>query len=232
MPRKPKTLSSADEALLSHTRRFGLMVVEAAAKIPAFAGQEEQVAEAALLRLQSGGLAASTWLYAGRRCFYPVGSETMSRKGTSRTPSLSEETKIRRFAMLSFCTLGPTLRTKPLAAELPGSLPDALRSRLSQAYYLESAAMPIVGFLRVDMGGAGRWDRVLAKCLADARKHVIDPVWMQLIANAQFEITLATTFPQKAERLCRALSEQSRPSVPIRVVVIPELLYLIAPPAS
>jgi hypothetical protein len=75
--------------------------------------------------------------------------------------------------------------------------------------------------------------RVLAKCQVDAREHAIDPCWAPLIKANQFEITIATTFPQKAERLCRALHELAQPPpLPIRVTAIPDLLYLIAPPAS
>jgi hypothetical protein len=232
MARRLKSRSCGDEALLSHASEFGLTVVEAAAKLPAFAGQGRHVVEAALKRLESGGMLASTWLYSERRCFYPIGGNASSRTAAHRSGHISEETKIRRFAMLSFCTLGTTPRIRPAAALLQTHFPDSFLIRQSHAYYLQPAALPVLGFLRVDMGGAGRWDRVLAKCLDDARKHASDPAWAPLVKTGQVEITLATTFAQKAERLCRALSDLSQPPLPIRVVAIPELLYLIAPPAS
>ena len=87
------------------------------------------------------------------------------------------------------------------------------------------AAKPVLGFLRVDMGGHGRWDRVLAKCREDARRHAAMPAVNQAIAADQFEIALVTSLPQKAERLCQALKQlSSLPAIPIRVTSIPELV--------
>ena len=109
MVKRRQPISDADQALLTHTCHFGLTVVEAAAKLPVFSGHEPRVVQRALQRLESLGLLASTWLYAGRRCFYPIQSESHLRRAAAR--GLSEETKIRRFAMLSFCCLGTVLRT-------------------------------------------------------------------------------------------------------------------------
>ena len=133
--------------------------------------------------------------------------------------------------MLSFCCLG-SVRRKPLTiVELESLAPTACGLLIPGPYYFQPAPTPLCGFLRVDMGGEGRWDRVLAKCAEDVRRHARVPAWQPLIAARRFEITLATALPQKAERLCRAFRDMSPPpEAPIRITVIPELLYFIAPP--
>lgn len=86
-----------------------------------------------------------------------------------------------------------------------------------------------MGFLRVDMGGSGRWDRILAKCEHDAKLISNAPRFSEVLKTGRAEVSLAVTLPHKAERLRQALQD-SPLSMPLRIIVIPELLYLIAPP--
>ena len=86
-----------------------------------------------------------------------------------------------------------------------------------------------MGFLRVDMGGRGRWDRILAKCEHDAKSIREDPRFTESLGTGRAELSLAVTLPHKAERLRQVLQDHPLP-IPIRIIVIPELLYLIAPP--
>ena len=110
-------------------------------------------------------------------------------------------------------------------------MPDFSDALCSNGYYFQAEPQPVLGFLRIDLAGSGRWDRVLAKCCEDARYHAQASSFQQVIDAGQFEITLVTALPQKAERLCQALrSLDSLPAIPIRVTSIPELVNLIAPP--
>jgi hypothetical protein len=100
------------------------------------------------------------------------------------------------------------------------------RPRLAGRWLGESV-FPKAGFQIKDpdaflFGDDGRPLRVIES----VREHASDPRWAPLIKANQFEITIATTFPQKAERLCRPLNELAQPSpLPIRVTAIADLLY-------
>lgn len=97
-------------------------------------------------------------------------------------------------------------------------------------YYVDtSSGPPRLGLLRVDPGGCGRWDRVVAKCCEDLRDHERHPGFARLIRGGQFEVTLVTALPQKAERIALAF-DAGRVGAPLRLCAVPELLYLIAPP--
>ena len=86
------------------------------------------------------------------------------------TRPLSEESKIRRFAMLSFCCLGRTVRMRINASVRQDTSTDLGADLLTGSYYMQPGNSTVYGFLRVDMCGDGRWDRVVAKCAADARR--------------------------------------------------------------
>ena len=75
-------------------------------------------------------------------------------------------------------------------------------------YYVDtSGPQPRLGFIRVDAGGRGRWDRVLAKCRDDLQVHQRMLASAQFIDRQAFEITLITTLPKK-------LSDWPMPSPP------------------
>jgi hypothetical protein len=100
-------------------------------------------------------------------------------------------------------------------------------------YYVDTShSQPRLGFVRVDAGGRGRWDRVLAKCRSDLEAHCTVSGFRKFIDRQAFEITLITALPQKARRLAESMSSlrDARVSM-IKVVAMPELLNLIAPPA-
>ena len=99
-------------------------------------------------------------------------------------------------------------------------------------YYVDmSQSQPRLGFVRVDAGGRGRWDRVLAKCRNDLDTHSADAGFRNFIDRQAFEITLITALPQKARRLADSLSSMHDSGIRmIRVLAMPELLNLIAPP--
>jgi hypothetical protein len=218
-------LTATDQAVLAHVETFGLTVLEAVLRLRSI--RDEGHALEVLLRLERAGHLASTALYGTRQCFY------WPRTPQSTANRLSEETKIRKFAALSFCWLGDIRREPASAIDLHSVFPDSSELPSSPGYYVQAAAKPLIGFSRVDMGGPGRWDRVLAKCCEDARRHAENPAFRPAIAAGQFEIALVTSMPQKAERLCRALRQLSTlPAIPIRVTSVPELVNLVAPPPN
>jgi len=223
------------QAILRHVNRYAITVTEAVAHLPLFHGSAEQ-AEHSLRTLVTDQKLHTTWLYRGRRCYF----RTIGRQPAADCPEtrwcdepnrLSEETKIRHFAMLSFCCLASRQRIRLTTHELARLMPERNAGHLAGQYYFHPSSPAVFGFLRVDMGGIGRWDRILSKCLDDARGHAYSPHWKPFIEAGQFEITLATSLPQKAERLVRALQDlSSPPGVPIRIAAMPELMNLISPP--
>ena len=147
---------------------------------------------------------------------------------------LSELAKIHNYAMLAFCLLTDAHRERLTSAELQRHFPALHRPGLPMSYYIDTTSgQPRLGFIRVDTGGHGRWDRVLAACRHDLETHWGHPGFQPFIRRQLFEITLITALPQKAQRLRDGLTsgDDWRASV-IRIVAMPELLNLIAPPPS
>lgn len=227
-------LTVPEFAVLEFTQHYGMTVVEAVARHPVCMRRSNVEVQRVIDRLVKRRLLTEAWLYPGRRCY----SLTTKAIGATDQPlvgrpmddrPLSQESKIRKFAMLSFCCLGATPRTRLSPAILQSAFPTLDATSLTAGYYLQATYQNVIGFLRVDMGGEGRWDRVLAKCAEDARGIANKPTWREHVVAGRFEITIATALPQKAERLSRALLDFPSP-LPTRIAVIPELLHLIAPP--
>jgi hypothetical protein len=219
-----------EDAVLHHVARYRLTVPEAVQHLAACRGRSRGDVLRTLSRLETQRRLTSVWLYAGRRGY--VAKDDKKQAPSQRAPAsgLSETAKVRHFAMLAFCCLGSAPRQRLTRAELVARI-DGLKSPdCTSPYYAEADR---IGFLRVDAGGHGRWDRILAKSLEDARDHTREPVWRPWIDAGRFEITIVTALPQKAERLCRAMAALDQaPPVPVRITALPELLYLIAPPPS
>jgi hypothetical protein len=225
------SLTTFESHVLHFTAHYGLAVAEALPRVGKCNSHE--VAEQVLNGLVQRGLLTASWLYYGRRCYRVTAraAEALAdgvRLTVQDASPLSAEARIRRFAMLSFCCLGVTPRTKLTMAQLRQLCPVLEPSPRTGSYYADHSSPQRIGLLRVDMGGHGRWDRILAKASADARIVRNMLVWRELVAEDRFEITVATALPQKAERLHRAL--ETEPAVlPIRIAVIPDLLNIIAP---
>ena len=229
-------LSRLELSVLTLTNHYGLSVVEAMVYLPEFRGWAARAIQRLLNRLVRERLLSEVWLYAGRRCYLPTTSGLRAITEQPMLPHdqnrpLSEESKIRRFAMLSFCCLGRTRRVRLNRSAPSDSEGDPGLAISTGCYYIQPGDNVVYGFLRVDMCGKGRWDRVVAKCADDARRIRSHNHWKPHTAAGRFEITIATALPQKAERLSRALTE-SPAELPVRIAVIPDLLHLIAPVPS
>jgi hypothetical protein len=133
-------------------------------------------------------------------------------------------------AMLTFCCLTEHQRTVLTQDELHRLVPHARHASYRAPYYLDRFEdTPRLGFLRVDIGGRGRWDRIIAKCLHDIYEHAQSAAWQPLIQQQQFEITVVTALAQKADRIRSLLAEQApQLPVPLRIVALPNLFHLMA----
>jgi hypothetical protein len=154
--------------------------------------------------------------------------------GTERP--LSEDEKLGAYAMLGFC-FGDRhrARQKLTADDLREYFPElaesvdrpADRARLER-YYLAGDRL---GYLRIDKGGRGRWDRIVSYVDRDIGRHESQPGFSRLIADGYFEVTVVTATAQKARRLRQLIAERPiHQRVPVDCFVLPELLHFLAPP--
>jgi len=226
-----RILSQRELSVLKLTSLYGLIIPEVVARLPGFQDVSANVLHRMMQRLIRWQFITAAWLYAGRRCYFltAAGQNAISNVHPQRLIDdrpLSIETKLRRFAMLSFCCLGRTLRTRTTLPLDDDASTEPDEGPPSSNYYVQNGELNIYGFLRVDMGGAGRWDRVVAKCANDARRLKTIPALNKYMAAGAVEITLATALPEKAERLNRAISE-SPTELPIRIAIIPDMFHIL-----
>jgi len=214
----------AAETAVSLTARYRLMTASALRELRPDLYPRERSARKVLIELARRGELAEAPLYRNRTCFY-------RREPAEHREEFSEPAKIRAYAMLAVCAAREARRTRLTREELQKYFADWYRPGRPANYYLDlSDEKPVLGFLRVDHGGRGRWDRVLAKALDDARKHRLEPAFERFLAQGALEVRIVTALPQKANRLRCALNEkQAARGVPIHISVVPELINLIAP---
>lgn len=144
-----------------------------------------------------------------------------------RSGPLSEVAKARAFALLAFCRLTGADRERLSPDDLRRVVPALDSGGMPTTFYAErSTTTRSLGFARIDVGGTGRWDRVLATVASDLRTFSADPALRPLIAARSFEMTLITAMPEKAERLRASLAETAPSPVPVHVIAVPRLLAL------
>jgi hypothetical protein len=133
-------------------------------------------------------------------------------------------------AMLKLCFSDVECqRRKLLSEDFSACFPDIqVDSQNRENYYLLEGR---IGYLRVDLGGRGRWDRIAAYCARDLARHETQPAFAPLMRDGFFEMTIVTCMPQKARRLRQLLARRPlHEVVAVDVVAFPELLNLISPP--
>ncbi len=235
MVKKRKTirLEERDFDILRHVGRYKLTVVEALERMPFFDQGSPHAAKEALRRLRNGGYLKSETLYRTRRYYHLTrAAANVLDEHPSLANPLTEEPKVRAFAMLSYCCLCEPTQEKLTLAEFRSHFPTLYRDGERPSYYVDThAARKRLGYLRVDHGGFGRWDRVIGKLRDDIAKRCDLPDFRELIVNRGFVITILTALDRKAERIREAIEEADLPC-DVQVFVVPGLLELIAPAPS
>jgi hypothetical protein len=143
---------------------------------------------------------------------------------------LSERDGVAAWAMLELCFGDPkNIRKKLTGMELTEFLPQVNHTSFrSKGFYLIEGRL---GRLRVDLGGHGRWDRIISYCARDLARLEADRSFAELMRSGYFELTIATCTAQKARRIRHDIARKSLHSVvAIDVVAYPDLLNLVAPP--
>lgn len=210
---------SLTTAVTQSINRYGLITPASMSSLRPDLFKHPGAARELLRDLSHEGLILEDTLYKGHAFYY------------RREQPYSEPSKIRAYAMLVICAARSANRTKLTRTEFQQYFPEMCRPGLPMNYYVDlTAANPVLGFVRADLGGHGRWDRIVAKALNDARKHRLEPAFDRFVERGALEIRIITALPQKGNRICRALADHPNPSgLPIQVSVVPELINLIAP---
>ena len=238
---QPLVDTTVRHALLEHIARYRMTVLPAVQQIPVVRHRGRKRIGSYLRQLCRTQVIGHAPLYRNRRYFYITPSDAASHDGIASTTGLgrrwgplSERAKITNYAILTFCLLADTYRQRLTASDFQRHFPDLYRPGLPLNYYVDaSGSQPHLGFVRVDTGGRGRWDRVLAKCRNDLESHYAHSGFCQFIQREAFEITLITPLPQKARRLSESIAAWSDPRAGmISICTMPELLHLIAPPPT
>ena len=221
-----KTLSKLQHAVVEHVRRYRIGMTRYCHRAlqPRFGNLTRRETKRALRELSdSAGMLQREQLLGPGHC-YTLG------KADGETKRFCERGIATALAMLSFCFSDPRRRRQKLIpGEFQSHFPDlVIDDWSSEHYYL---AEDRLGYLRVDLGGNGRWDRVIHYCTRDILRHEARLELARLMRDGFMEFTVATATHQKARRLRQAMLRQPlHPHVTTQVVVAAELLHLIAPP--
>lgn len=229
-----ETSPKAADAIIEHVRRYRMTTLSAVRRMRELRQYKTRFVRHVLDSLCESSVLGRATLYRGLDYFYLNQPADESAAVNVRGGRLSETAKIRNYALLHHCCLGAIQRRRLTADDLLSYLPEIHRSGVPLNYYINlDSSLPRLGYVRVDVGGRGRWDRILSKCRDDLRLHWSHGGCREFIKRNLFEITLITTLPQKAARIQRTLKEANDPKTRmIRVVTCPDLINLIAPPPT
>jgi hypothetical protein len=233
----PDELDPLTYDVLDHIARYRIGVPEALGRTPPFAGLSLKRIKRTLHALTEGeALLASAPLYGDHRYFYltrtgeaAIGEPEAGQGGRRRAGALSEVAKVRAYGILAFCCLSERPRQRLTPEEFRRAFTAHHRPGLPMSYYADQEARRL-GFIRVDAGGGGRWDRIAARIIEDIARHRAIAAFGDTIAAGAFELALVTATERKAERLRPLFEEETRMSgIPVRVHAVPQLIDLIAP---
>lgn len=232
MKRKKKQirLEERDFDILRHVARYRLSVLEALERMPFFSDCTPHAAKEAVRRLRNAGYLASAPLYRNRRYYHLTRTAAnLLDEHPSVAQPLNDEPKTRAFAILSFCCLSEPRHERLTIDEFRANFPTLYREGERPNYYIDTVGdSKRLGYLRVDHGGFGRWDRLIGKLRGDIQKRSDLPDFRQLISARQFVITVLTALEPKRRRIEEALSEADF-ACDVQVQVVPGLLNLVAP---
>lgn len=221
-------------AIIRHIDRYGLTTPEAAYAAGIRGMTSVDIAEQRLNALVRRGDLIRRPLAVGIEHFV-LAEQSLAKLG--HAPAIAQakpdsmRATISRYAFLMFCCLQGTARLKLTREDLQQRFTDLYRRARADHYYLtHEYANPCLGFLRIDCGNVGRWDRIIAKASDDLRTHLSIPLVRTLIDARAFELTIITPLPRKARHIQAAMDERRGAfPVPVRCVAMPELINLIRP---
>ena len=223
-------------AILEHLQRFELITACDAVLAGIKGMNTEEVAAHRLAAMEKLGIVQRAALNTASPCFILTPGERTSAEAATIEPNgkarlLSMQSMLRRYAMLKFCLKRAPPRRKLTPEEFQFRLPDMYRAAHAHHYYISfDEPQPRVGFLRVDLGGRGRWDRIVAKARGDMHRHLQFPIVQQLLAKQSFEVAVVTSTHEKARRIHEALqAKKSELPVPAYCEAITELGDVIRP---
>lgn len=223
-----------EEAIIEHVDRYG-MTTPAAASAAGVKGMDSiEIAEQRLQALtRRGDLIAQILPVASTA--YMLSPSSHERLGRANADRFRKPPSVRlvseRFAFLAFCCLQDRRRTKLTPAELQQRFADLYRHGSAHHYYCtRETDQPRLGFLRIDAGNFGRWDRIVAKVSEDLHDHLRFPLVRSLLAEDAFEVTVITSLSMKAQRIEDVMEERRDVfPVPLRCLALPELVNFIRP---
>lgn len=224
--------SIAEDAVMDVMRqveRYRITTFDAAQQLACFEGQGPRSVKAVLKECVHRGWLGNAWLDASRRYWFlrPHGAEVL-KLTDRRTGPLSEgKAKIGAATMLFFCLLGDRDRQVLTPAEAHSYL--GCDHGTPSTYYFDETGNGCLGLARIDVGRLGRWDRIVRSVRDDVGRHLDMVGVKRLLAKRQFELTIITAIPQKAERLSKSINEYPElKRIPVKVVACPGLLPLLA----
>ena len=232
------TIDSDQAAVLDHAFRYRMVVAEVLVETATFSEWRLRRVKKLLRSLEEDdGLLASAPLYGTRSyCFLTEQGVSVHRPDIPQADReklarhLPETEKPRLYGTLSFCCLSKTLRERLTLDEFKRHFPNHYRPRLQVNYYVIHEAKRL-GYVHVDTGSRGRWDRLLGGLKRRIQRHRRIPAFAQLIQENRFELAVVVAFPEKAERLSAPLQQLAESEgVGIHLRLVPDLIHLIAPP--
>ena len=247
-----ETLDNAGREILEHVFRYRLTTPQIVAGCSKLSQSDLPAADEALDKLTSDGWLHSDQLSphdAAKRYFYltPKAATFLGQDEViSKQPS--RELRIESFAIATFCCGSDSFRELFTKQEFIEKFAALWYPGQPIRYYLEPTTDGDVrlAFLKVDKGGASRWDRVIESCQrfltkrttrsqANPQYHCQVDAFRELLDSGRFQISLLTSLPDKQDSIIQSLdlletSGERRP--PIVPYVVEGLLDLVQPKQS
>lgn len=233
------------ETIATYLRRYRLATAEILAAQRVAGLRDETDARELLDCLASNGLlecaplvpgeSNETYFYASARIATQLGDPSLA----ERHRSLDE--RLALWAVARFCSGENPFRELLTREEFRTQFAELWKPGEPLRYYLEPTGdVTRLAFIKVDLGGASHWDRVVDSCCRFIKKR-IEPscdsadslrsdLFRQLIDHGRFQVSVLLATPEKAEAINARLDIDAvrygeRP--PIVPYVVPGLLQLL-----
>jgi len=218
--------------IMDYARRSSLVLAELVAKQPFASALRIKDVRVLLQTMAHQERLLRQAPFDARRYYYylsPRGAKLLGDQ-SARTSPLPERDKLRAYAIAAFCSAGAEPRLRLHRQELLRFRSED-EAELSPRYYVSQRPNDSrLGHLRPDLGGNGRWDRVVHQCRRDMRWHMEHALFSTWLAAGRFEFAVITATEPKAARIRRALAEiRIKHSITMHVFVLSELLPLLFP---